>query len=419
MTRGDTTRFGTGLFAALAVALGLLSSTVLAAKPPAPPPPPPPAGTIYYRIGTVYYAMKADGSGQASNILPNIADLTAPNAGDANPAFSPSGSNATHDRWWVYPAVTGVYDHWIYADGTVSDNHPHLDLFAVRSDPLDRSQLITVQLTDLYGIATTAGATACWSNDTNNNPPSSFVTSYVYDLRGQFIEEEDGTTVVDLTQLGNKTHSLRFPLTISEIQPGYVPFGPGSADESELDAMLLPVMQGAGFSLSAGVLGNQGAIAPSGDFYLRIRSQSPGNQLLIENWQSGSQSILWNGSNGAPTKPWTAQWSPSGATVAIENNLSGSFLGGDIWTQPASGSAAPLKVLAATSKGTTTVTYQKPIWSPDNNYLVVVKNQYSGGTFTGRWLTRVSVADGKTIDLVSLPVPPSSNYPILRWTSDN
>jgi len=75
--------------------------------------------------------------------------------------------------------------------------------------------------------------------------------------------------------------------------------------------------------------------------------------------------------------------------------------------------------LAATPKGQTVVTDSKTIWSPDNNYLVVIKNQYSGGTLTGRWLTRVSVADRQTVDLVPVPTSDDGSRPVLRWTSDN
>jgi hypothetical protein len=416
MIQSSRTGLAVRWLAALAVIAGplcLATQSAFAAKPPPPPPPAAPTGTIYYRDGTTYYAVKPDGSGQAADILPNIAALTAPAYGDATPAFLPSGSNATHDRWWVYPATTGVYDRWINPDGTVSDNRPHRDLFAVRSDPEDRSQLITVQLTDLYGVATIAPAMAHLSNDTNNDPLTSFAIPLVSDLRGRFSEEEDGTTVVDLSQLGQQSHSMRFPLTISEIEPGYVPFGPDTADEAELDAMLLPVMYGAGY-LIPNAVGNQGAIAPSGDVYLRIGS----SKLLIQDWLSGSQTVLWDGSTGAPANPWAAQWSPDGAKVAIMNNGSSGF---EIWTQPASGSASPSKLLAATVKGNKRTDYTDPNWSPDSKYLVVVKNEYIGGTQTGCWLTRVTVADRKTLDLVPLPISgsPGVSHPILRWTADN
>lgn len=95
--------------------------------------------------------------------------------------------------------------------------------------------------------------------------------------------------------------------------------------------------------------------------------------------------------------------------------------GYEIWTQPANGSASPSKLLATTVKGNKRTDYTDPNWSPDSKHLVVVKNEYIGGTQTGRWLTRVTVADRKTLDLVPLPISgsPGVSHPILRWAADN
>jgi hypothetical protein len=191
MIRGKTTSF-TWAWAAFAGAILLSQAVAWAAKPP---PPPAPTGTIYYRNDSTYFAVKPDGTGKATNILPNIAALVAPGIPDVNPADTPSGNNATHDRWWIYAGITGYYDHYVRSDGVVLDNWPHRDLFAVRSDPT-RTGLVVVQLTDLYGIADIQ-VFSCWSNDGNNDLENSFVTAVAPDIRDAFVTESDGTTVVN------------------------------------------------------------------------------------------------------------------------------------------------------------------------------------------------------------------------------
>lgn len=412
MTRISQTGFAVRWLAVLALIIGPVCLGTHAAPPK---PPPGPSGTIYYRKDTTYYAVKPDGSGQAANILPNIGNLTAPSYGDANPAYSPSGGNATQDRWWIYPAMTGDhYAQWINPDGTVTQNLPHWDLFAVRSNPQNRAQLQTVQLTDLYGIARVVGAEACWSNDGNNDLQNSFVTAYVRDIRNGF---DPQTTNVDVNL--STGHNLLFPLAISEIQPGYVPFGPHSwAAEAELDAMLWSPVGNTVVGGWGGDLNGQGKFAPSGDLYLRNTAVAQWTtELFIAQWTPTSTGdpwlVLWDGRNGQPQNIWTAQWSPNGQTIAME--VRGAQLtGGDIYTQPASGASAPKKVLSATAKGFTTTIYHTPAWSPDNQYLVVIKEQYNGSTLTGSWLTRLSLSDGKTLDLV----PIASGTKLQRWVAD-
>lgn len=410
MTCFSRTGFAVRWLATLAFFAGPLC---LAAQAAPPQPPPAPTGTIYYRHGNTYYAVKPDGSGQAADILPthaNIANFAPPAGPIVNPAFSPSGVNATHDRWWLILGQTGVYDRWEHVDGSVGENVPHWDLFAVRSNPQDRSQLSTVQLTDLYGIALIHGG-PCWSND-GNNVQSSFVTSVVRDLRDEFVEEPDGTTVIQEAQ--GHTHYIRFPLAISELESSYVPFGPDTwADETELDAMFYPIVVGVA---SFGNLNKQGTFAPNGDYYLRLDlvAQSA-TQLSIVEWTPTSTSdpwlVLWDGRNGVPTFISTPQWSPNSQTIAMENQ--GGL--GDIWTQPASGAAVPKKVLSASVKGQKVTSYSNPVWSPDNKYLVVIKSERTGNTLTGMWLTRLSLNDGKTLDLA----PVTDGTKLLRWTADN
>jgi hypothetical protein len=392
------------LFAALAGFGNSINPTAFAANPPA-------TGTIYYRTGTVFYAVKADGTGKSSDVLPNISLLSWPVYGNANPAGHPSGDNPIHDRWWIYPAKTGVYDNYVYPNGTVSHSIGHYDLFAVRSNPQDRSQLVTVQLTDLYGIVSFEGAAACWSNDSNEDFSTSFVAGWAQDLRDAFAENPDGTTTINAAQ--RISHTMRLPFTASAINAGwqsssFVPIGTDSVTEAELDSMLSPSMAGTRID-------GQGVISPDGSFY--VGNNSSESQLVLRDAAQPASTapiaILWDGAAGAPNVMSGGQWSPNGLTIAVSDS------NGNIWTQPASAATPPKKILSSITKGSTMTAYSSPIWSPDSKYLVVLKQQFSGSTVTGAWLTRLSVADGKTLDLVPASTTAGSFNVPLRWVADN
>jgi dipeptidyl aminopeptidase/acylaminoacyl peptidase len=240
--------------------------------------------------------------------------------------------------------------------------------------------------------------------------------------------EADETTTFYAAQ--SHQLSLRLPLTISEIQPGFVPFGPPESPDpeiqleldaqfdAELDAMLLPWLYGAGY-VTGGRYDGQGAIAPSGNFVLRT-PPGPGVRLIIEEWtQSPSGApplILVDGINNDIVD---AQWSPDGQTIAMVENGMGGLGEGSILTQPASGASAPklvMKDFISNKPGHPITTYSQPVWSPDSKYLAVIRRQYtSGGELTGAWLMRVTLADGKKLDLV----PVADDTELLRWTADN
>jgi len=377
-----------------------------------------PSGTIYYKSGTAFYAIKPDGTGKASNILPNIYLLSGPAYGIANPAYSPSGGNAIHDRWFIYTANTGSYDEYVNSNGTVSYDEEHRDLFAVRSNPQDRSQLITVQLTDLYGIVKMFPAASCWSND-GNNSSGSFVTGWAYDLRDAYSEEEDpetGEITTVLRAADQISISLRLPLTSSELNSGWLdgtlePVSPDTVSEAELDEMLWPSMRG------VGRIDKQGALAPDGTRFLRTF----GPQTQVQIMDAASETLvqlLWDGSTSAPNVMQDAQWSPNGQTIVIGDRDASLPSGGNIWTQPASGASPPKKVLSSTVSGSTKIAYSNPIWSPDNNYVVVLKQRYSGSTLNGAWITRVKVSDGKTLDLTAVSTVSGVGSQPVRWVSN-
>jgi len=239
------------------------------------------------------------------------------------------------------------------------------------------------------------------------------------DIRGGFVEEENGTTV--LTDAPSHAHTIRFPITTSEIQAasqtsGFVPFRPESPEENaQFDAMLLPVLSSIFTDTE-----QQGKQSPSGDFHLGGTAVGQGTtNLFIEEWTqfpSGNPPlILWDGRDGVPTTILTVQWSPDGRTIAMEDRGQGQPGGGSIYTQPASGASPPRMVRNISVKGQIITTYSDPIWSPDSKYLVVGKRQYTGTTLTGAWLTRLSLSDGKTLDLC--PIVDAAKP--LRWTADN
>ena len=71
------------------------------------------------------------------------------------------------------------------------------------------------------------------------------------------------------------------------------------------------------------------------------------------------------------------------------------------------------------AKGTSTWAYKGIVWSPDSKYLVVLKTEYRSGSLYSFWLTRVSVSDGKTQDLIQLPLTGGPYQAPVRWVADN
>jgi hypothetical protein len=407
MTRG----FNTAL---VSILLSSIVATAITAH--GAPPAPAPTGTIYYRVGTSINSVKADGSSHTLNLLPGWISMTQNVNSFPNPAFYRSGSNSTHDRWYIGVGITGTYDEYVSTvNGQTLYDYPHYDLFAIRSNPANRSQLITVQLTDLYGIVSLS-ALASWSND-DNDGPASFVTCAAHDLRDAYEELEDPDTGEIITRVNTPLATFtdaRVPLTLTELDlGGYVPISADTISESELDAMLAYDL------FTPGRLDFQGSISPDGSRFLSAPNAEQ-TLLRISDVHTGSPlQTLWDGSTTAPNIMFAGchQWSPSGTTIAIGERLSTYPRGGNIWTQPADASAAPKKVLSATTSGSTKTSYSQPLWSPDNQFLVALKLRYSGTTLNGAWLTRVKLSDGKSTDIVSVSTA-SIPYP-LRWVTNN
>jgi hypothetical protein len=193
---------------------------------------------------------------------------------------------------------------------------------------------------------------------------------------------------------------------------GIIPISTDTITEPELDAMLWAPM------FRAARNDGQGIVSPSGLLYLS-QINLDGTRLEQDDAATGGfVQLVWDGSAGAPSVMSGGQWSPDGQTISFGERVSTYPNGGHIWTRVANASAAPKKVLSATTSGSTKTAYSSPIWSPDNQYLVVLKQRYSGATLTGAWVTRVKVSDGKTQDLVSLGTSATS-ISLLRWVSND
>lgn len=414
MTRGNVRTVLLRTFAALALLLGMALGAVETVHAAGP------SGTIYYQAynssGASFNAIKPDGSGQSTNLLPNLLSLTdASLITYVNPSFHAYGTVPTKDRWWIVPLPNGTYDEVRDGGGGIHYDVPHHDLFAVRQDPQNRSQLVVVQVTDLFGIVmfNKLGNT-CWSNDTNDAAASFVQGTMAYDIRPAFeFDDSTGTTFVDYAKWVNC--AVNVPLTAGEIQAGwqannFLPFGPDSALPEEVDAAIRHVPDRS--STFYPRIDGQGAFSPDGAFAL---ANTPDRHFFKLDAASGSivQTLFTDQITGL------AQWSPSGSSVAISDYAGQGWAPnyGNIQTIPANGGTLK-KVLAATVRGSTQTMYRNPVWSPDSKYMAVTKEVWSGSTLTGLWITRLSLSDGKTLDLLSLPTS-GTNTTLLRWVADN
>jgi hypothetical protein len=382
--------------AALAVVVGVVSLTLSGASA-APPP-----GTIYYRNGyNSFRGMKSDGTG-STEVLPS-APMQALTPGWV-PIAVPSNHRHSGDRWWIAMAHTGTYDH-VVSGGGASSNYKHYDLFAVRRSSQNSSALDIVQLTDLFGVVWLAPQSGSWSNDSNVGP-TSFADAWGYDCRNTFVENDDGSTSLDLRDIRvTPVVRLRLPITASEIDAGwlgndFIPYN-ASLTDAELDDLLWPYV--------SPTYNMRGLYSPDGSLHV-VTNQ---NRLVLLDAAAPDVSnpvrVLWNSNVGAPQSISRYQWSPDGLTIALTTD------DGDVWTQPASGASPPRKVHARYLKGSTTRRYSQLCWSPDSQFLVAFRDEYSGTTKVSSRLFRLPAGGGTPFDLGAVNV----NGSLLRWVSDN
>lgn len=376
---------------------------------------PVPSGTIFY-FSTTLNAMRADGSGK-TQVLPSVsaghvlfprgADPTKPYALRGMPCDQVQGSDPMHDRWYLALVQTNTYDAVTRSNGSPVLNHPHLDLFAYRTDPLNRSQVIAIQLTDLYGIfAPSTGSSPDWSNDSNENSQSSFIAlgSGRY-IASSFQETtlSDGSTYSTFHADSSPSKAVRLPWTASVIQlqwlMGGVPYRPQSTAEFE--------------ALFAWFSGNSRGSSPDGLFY--TASLTDRVISLFDHFQTGMVvKQLWNG-NGKlePKYPANPVWSRNGATIAFinEGNSVGTSNGG-VWSIPTA-TGAPKQLAKNSVKAFKLTRTSDPLWSPDSNFIVY--RSVTDGTANASELLRIPAGGGTAVNLTADLVPPASGF---RWVSN-
>lgn len=437
-----TCRSRTGFAIRLLAGLALIAALLVAATQPAPAAKPSgssstPTGTIYHTGGSFYEPGKfiwgfkpsgiPNGTSGAFNLLPGFYDEL-PALGTLFalpiPCRLPQGSDTFHDRWWVAALQSDTYDEVTVSGGQTRTDYPHYDLYAMRSDPNDRTQLIKVQLTDLYGMVNCNGG-ASWSNDTNE-AETSFVMVRGYDIRNTFVEDAAGT-FYDQSQAVPVT--LRIPLKASKIplQPNeFVPVGPAHNVQSLL---------GPDMSVRQVDPGIRDISSDTGLEYVKSDPNSPPsenpsapNRLVIADatipYANNPIQILWDGNSGAPRQSIHAVWSPDGTTIAFIDDAASTAPGGDIWTCSASGGSPPKRIVPvskSTGKNSSTFTYRYPVWSPDSKHLAYLK--WESDTATGALKTvtisRVSISDGKTFDIAAVFYNNALDGTTLRWAADN
>ncbi len=421
----------------MVVALFAMSDTLAVAGKNSPPPPPP-DGTIFFTrsASATTCGMRTDGTSVTVVLPASVAGLSSYLC--PSPSDQVYGTDPLNDRWWIVYEVTGYYDE-LWSGGSVTYDHPHHDLFAVRTNPSNRSVVEHVQLTDLFGyvLFTRGGsydALPHWSNNSNEGPDSYVVHPRVTDIRGNFYIDEQGRSIIGPSTTGapSTLHELRIPLRGSEIQAGwlagdFVPFGPDSLDPEELelalDLALWPFLlyeSGAGTTPIYGFL--PGTASPDGS--MRVRYTSAQGHFLVDSLAPGKNNAIAYLSNpgtgqGQDRFP---QWSPDGNTILIvdgtSNILGTTASGGNLYLQaPFDGPVSPLLLSSSTTKrGTTTaLKYFLSKWSSDSQHVVARTYKYTNGTKVSENLVRVSVASGAVVDLKMNTL---YKYFPLRWVSN-
>jgi hypothetical protein len=411
---------------------------VEAAKPPPPPPPgPTPTGTIYYTTSNGFWAMNPDGTGKTlvsmwaapgSRLNPDGID---PIGLYGAPCDQVHGSDLKRDRWYLYSAHTATFDTIIYPngavrkattltrpDGSVSDSYPenmyHYDLFAFRSDPANRNDTVTVQLTDLFGIAWCSlnGLYGNWSND-SNEAGASYVSSGFNDIRGCFYVDDDGNNVLDYTLDPSKYDSIqartmqsyRLPMTGSQIQAAWelgtdINYRP--SNPADLDNLFWKPWSSAD-------------VSPNGLFYISAEN----NQLVVRQTQSGAfVSVVWNGTSTQPKYPESPVWSRDGNTILFKNGSSANYTSaGGYWRVAAAG-GTPVQLVKEDYKGFKWTSYGGGMWSPDSQHLSVtylLREQSSGATIVTKDVLRLPAAGGSATNLTADDSSPAGGY---RWVSN-
>lgn len=345
--------------------------TAVASKPAPPPPPVSLAGLIYYKTDNgELWAMNPDGSNQ-TRVLPSL-------PGPLIPCFHPQGGSAIHDRWFLTLLATPgrIYDIRLHRDtGAVLAPEPHYDIYAFRATPGNTSQIEYVQLTDLFGYFRFAPGNyqVQWSNDSNDDLSTSFVGASGHDIRNAFYYDEDGKSVIDFRDA--VFADLRVPMTAGEIHNGwlsgdFVPYQP--AGNAEFGA-LLSAYNGGLWGGDPKQLNQDGSLAVGVN----------NNQVfLVDLFNPASYSVIWDGANGAPTRPYAGSWDYVPAWSRDETRIvvvdPTRNAGGGIWRLSTDGSP-PLQLAKNSASGNTWTGWANCYWSPDSQHLMCNRGGYAKG----------------------------------------
>lgn len=379
-----------------------------------------PTGTVFYQSNTMK-AMRPDGTGKVQ-VLPEVsfghvlfpsgADPTKPYALRGIPCDQVHGSDPFHDRWYLTWVQTNTYDEVYIPTGSPFLNYPHLDAFAYRTNPLNRSQVVAVQLTDLYGIFAPDPGILDWSNDTNESSLTSFISlSGGYDIRNSFSETtlSDGSshTTFSSDESLSPYRSVRLPWTASYIQAQWlsgapVPFRPTTP--AQLDVCFY------------GWAGSSRLTSPNGTAFAAVR---PDRILSIFDSydRSITLKVLWNGTGAQePKYPGNPVWSRDGLSVAFLNEGNSVYSSsGGVWSVPVA-SGAPRQLAKNVSKGFRLTRFSEPMWSTDSKFIVMKSTQQgSTGFATSNDLLRIPAGGGVAVNLTA---DTSEFVSGMRWVSN-
>jgi hypothetical protein len=370
------------LLAAVTVACSL-GGPLDAAKPPKgdDPPPPPPLlpGTITFRYEDDLWAMSPDGGNQGRIATPDF--LGAPS--------SRVYGNDGH-RWSLFAASDGrTYDRAIDEFGNVvATNIAHRELMAACFDA-DGALVEITPVADSYGAAiyrisggfdefpSNQVQLPAWSNDTQD----SFVSWYGSDISAAFTIEADGTTIIDVPNVGID-RLIKIEITGAEIDAGVVA-GPARIH-----------------GIRSGGWAPNFHWHPSGTFFARdTRRTDPETgwtEWDIQMHDGATGNVLWKRTSNVQ---WGAMvWSP----VEVDPDTHAALLmfieDNQLKIMPADPTGFDPAVTIFTPSGKNGAMWN-PIWSPDGSH-VFIQHLARSGRFGGEYQSlRMSVAGGQQFNL--------------------
>jgi hypothetical protein len=306
-------------------------------------------------------------------LFPDDADPAQPYALGGVPSDQVQGADTFHDRWYLARVRTNTYDEIRFPNGTTEYNWAHNDIFAYRTDPANRANLLIVRLTNWYGnLLLHYNDVPEWSNDSNEaldaeGRPTSYVGGlYARDISARFelALREDGSeySIVHMDWVQAPLVGKRLPVTASQIETAS---RLGISDISDLiEPYSLAIPEGLPM------------VSPDGSLY----AESQNRVVTLKHCLDRSAvRILWDGTLGQPESPANFVFSRNGAWLAFINAGWNEYSSsGGVWTMPITGGATPIQLIKNVQKGAKSQHYQPASWSPDSQYLLVNWSFFDG-----------------------------------------